>query len=205
MGLIMKNRLRNRTFLADRRGIAAVEFAFIAPALIFLVMGVFEMSSRFRAAEEATRYVHQVADLVSRENDLTTEQLGLIYGAAVHMMAPLSTTDNLDLDVTSIGFEAGEEDDDPPEPAVFWRRVAGESVELALEDTEGMGLSGETVIRVGVRYTYESVLSSLFGGPIMTIEREAFARPRIDRVISMDGEVDDGGEIQNFTAPAPAG
>jgi Flp pilus assembly protein TadG len=49
-------------FASDRRGIAAAEFALIAPALIFLIMGVFEMSFRFRASEEATRYVHQVAD-----------------------------------------------------------------------------------------------------------------------------------------------
>jgi len=42
-------------FLADGRGVAATEFALIAPALIFLVMGVFELSFRFRAAEEATR------------------------------------------------------------------------------------------------------------------------------------------------------
>ncbi len=44
-------------FLSNSRGVAATEFALIAPALIFLIMGVFEMSFRFRASEEATRYV----------------------------------------------------------------------------------------------------------------------------------------------------
>ena len=191
----MSKILNKRRFFADRRGIAATEFAMIAPALIFLVMGVLEMSFRFRAAEEATRYVHQVADLVSREEDLTTEQLGLIYGASIYMMAPLETTDNLDLDVTSIGFEG-----DDAEPAVFWRRVVGEPVDLTLADAEDMGLKGETVIRVGVRYTYESVLTNLFGGSVMSIERQAFARPRIDRIIPMDGEDDDGGEIVPFAS-----
>jgi Flp pilus assembly protein TadG len=192
---------RNRSLASDRRGIAATEFALIAPALIFLVMGVLEMSMRFRAAEEATRYVHQVADLVAREDDLTTEQLGRIYGAAVFMMAPLSTVDNLDLDVASVGFVVNEEGEDP-EPEVFWRRVGGEQVTLDLADTEDMGLEGETVIRVGVRYTYESAISSLFGGPVMRIERQAFARPRVERVISMDDEADDGGEIQPLVAEA---
>ena len=37
-------------FARDRRGIAAAEFALIAPALIFLIMGVFEMTFRFRAS-----------------------------------------------------------------------------------------------------------------------------------------------------------
>ena len=190
----MSNIFRKKSrFLADRRGIAATEFAMIAPALIFLVMGVLEMSFRFRASEEATRYVHQVADLISREDELTTEQLGKIYGAAVYMMKPLETTENLDLDIASIGYE-GEDS----EPTYYWRRVAGTPVEFQLEDAEGMGLESETVIRVGVRYTYESVLSNLFGGSIMTIEREAFARPRLERVIVMDGEIDDGGEIEYF-------
>lgn len=167
----------------------------IAPALIFLVMGVLEMSFRFRAAEEATRYVHQIADLVGREEDLTTEQLGKLYGAAIHMMKPLDATENLDLDIASIGYEGTES-----EPVYYWRRVAGTPVDFTLSNAEGMGLQDESVIRVGVRYTYESVLSNLFGGSIMTIEREAFARPRIERVITMDGTIDDGGAIVYFTA-----
>jgi Flp pilus assembly protein TadG len=191
----MKMRRSPHRLLADRRGVAATEFAMIAPALIFLVMGVLEMSFRFRAAEEATRYVHQLADLIGREEDMTTEQLGKLYGAAIHMMKPLETTENLDVDIASIGFEGTES-----EPAYFWRRVAGTPVEFQLANAEGMGLQNESVIRVGVRYTYESVLSNLFGGSIMTIEREAFARPRIERVITMDGEIDDGGDIVFFDA-----
>jgi Flp pilus assembly protein TadG len=187
----MSKQTSKRGLLSDRRGVAAVEFAMIAPALIFLVMGVLEMSFRFRASEEATRYVHQVADLVSREDELTIEQLGKIYGAAPFMMKPLETTDNLDLDIASIGFQ-----DD--EPKYFWRRVAGTPVDFELERAAGMGLEGETVIRVGVRYTYESVLSNLFGGSITMVEREAFARPRIERVVTMDGADEDGGEVVYF-------
>ena len=189
----MPKMLRKPRLLTDRRGIAATEFALIAPALIFLVMGVLEMSFRFRASEEATRYVHQVADLVSREDELTTEQLGKIYGAAIYMMKPLDTTDNLDLDIASIGYEGVDS-----EPTYYWRRVAGAPVEFQLAKAEGMGLKDETIVRVGVRYTYESVLSNLVGGSIMTIEREAFARPRLERVIMMDGEIDDGGAIEYF-------
>ena len=191
----MAKQILARRLLRDRRGIAAVEFAFIAPVLVFFVMGVIEMSFRFRAAEEATRYVHQVADLVAREDELTKDQLGQIYGAAMYMMAPIETTDQLDLDVSSIGFE-GED----AKPDVFWRRAAGTPVDINLPNTAGMGLTGETVIRVGVRYTYESVLSELFGGRVMAIEREAFARPRVERVILMDGKIDDGGAVVAFTA-----
>ncbi len=187
------SRIRLPSLLGDRRGIAAVEFALIAPALIFLVMGVFEMSFRFRASEEATRYVHEVADLVSRETELTSDKLEDIYNAATHMMTPLETTDMLDLDISSIGFVG-----DDADPDLLWRRVAGGAVDFDLNDASGMGVEDESVIRVGIRYTYESVLTSLFGGPVMAIEKEAFARPRVERLIEMDGDTDDGGSISYF-------
>jgi len=198
VGLIMRvaNSLlgsRKAGFVSDRRGIAATEFAMIAPALIFLVMGVLEMSFRFRASDEATRYVHQVADLISRENALVEGDLTEIYNAAPHMMMPLDSTDALDLDISSVGFVG-----DAVEPTMFWRRVAGQQVDFNLSETADMGAKDESVIRIGVRYRYESVLSSLFGGSAMSIERQAFSRPRMQRVVTLDGESDDGGAIQYF-------
>lgn len=184
---------RTAGFASDRRGIAATEFAMIAPALIFLVMGVLEMSFRFRASDEATRYVHQVADLISRENALEEDDLTEIYNAAPHMMMPLDSTDALDLDISSVGFVG-----DEVEPTMFWRRVAGQQVDFNLSETADMGAKDESVIRIGVRYRYESVLSSLFGGSAMSIERQAFSRPRMQRVVTLDGESDDGGAIQYF-------
>ncbi len=173
---------------SDRRGVAAAEFALIAPALLFLIMGVFEMSFRFRASEEATRYVHQVADIISRETELTQGDIQELYDASIFMMKPLDTTDDLDIDVSSVGFEG-----DDAEPAILWRRVAGAEVAFSLADTQGMGIEDETVIRVGVRYNYQSVLTELFGGGYMAIEKSAYARPRIERKVALDGETDDGG------------
>lgn len=151
-------------------------------------MGVFEMSFRFRASEEATRYVHQVADIISRETELTEGDIEELYEASIFMMKPLDTTEDLDLDVSSVGFEGVD-----AEPAILWRRVAGTEVAFSLPDTQGMGIQDETVIRVGVRYNYQSVLTELFGGGSMAIEKSAYARPRIERKVALDGSTDDGG------------
>ena len=51
----MRIRLPFKRLMQDRRGIAAAEFALIAPALMFLVMGVLEMSFRFRASSGQAR------------------------------------------------------------------------------------------------------------------------------------------------------
>lgn len=182
-----------RSLARDRRGVAAAEFALIAPALIFLIMGVFEMSFRFRASEEATRYVHQVADLISRETGLTTAQLTEIYDASIHMMKPLDTAENLDVDVSSIAFIG-----DDADPELYWRRVAGTPLTYNIEDARGMGIKNETVIRVAIRYHYQSILSNLFGGSVATMERVAYARPRVERIITLDGQQSDGGNVAYF-------
>jgi len=177
----------------DSRGIAATEFALIAPALIFMVMGVFEMSFRFRAAEEATRYVHQIADLVSRDPTLTTASLTEMRKASAFMMKPVDTSTKVDLDVSSIGFVGTDAD-----PKLLWRRVAGSAITYNIAESDGMGLTNESVVRVGVRYAYKSVLTDLFGGSTMTVERSAYARPRVERLVALDGKTDDGGAIVYF-------
>ncbi len=181
-------------FARDRRGIAAAEFALIAPALIFLIMGVFEMSFRFRASEEATRYVHQVADLVSRESIITSTYVGEVFNASEFMMKPLEPKNNLDIDISSVGFTGTAGD-----PDILWRRVVGTAISFDPEEARTMGVDGETVIRVGVRYKYTSVLTELFGGGAMTLEKSAYARPRIDRKVEMDGTTDDGGAVTYVT------
>jgi hypothetical protein len=109
------------------------------------------------------------------------------------MMKPLDTADNLDVDISSIGFVG-----DDADPQVYWRRVAGAAVTFDVNDIAGMGIKNETVIRVGVRYHYQSILSNLFGGAVTTMERVAFARPRVERVITLDGKETDGGNIVYF-------
>ncbi|MEZ5937993.1 MAG: TadE/TadG family type IV pilus assembly protein [Hyphomonadaceae bacterium] len=183
-----------RGMLGDRRGVAAVEFALIAPALIILFMGVLELTFRFRAAEETTRYVHQVADLISREQTTNTATLTAIYDASVHMMKPLETTDKLDLDVSAIGYR----NDEHLTPHLLWRRTAGTAIPMALSEANGLGAANESVIRVAVRYRYTSPLTTLFSGPDIEIVRESYARPRQVRLIQMDGQFDTNGQTVAF-------
>jgi Flp pilus assembly protein TadG len=178
---------RLRRLGADRRGVAALEFALIAPTLMVLVLGVFEMSLRFRAKEETTRYSHLMSDLISREQTLTTAELRSYYNASTNLMRPLQTSGGvLQLDVSSIGFNAD------GDAVVLWRRLVGtdnvvNDVAIHLPDFDDLGTESESIIRVGVRYTYTSPLTALFGGAVATITQEAIARPREALKITLDG------------------
>lgn len=196
MDLRMFTFRRARRLSSDKRGIAAVEFALIAPTLIVMFMGVLEVTFRFQASEETTRYVHQVADLISREHSMTTADLDAIYDASVYMMRPLETTNNLDLDVLAVAYR--KDASDVIQPEILWRRTAGTSVPFVPGDVTGLGSEDESVIWVGVRYHYHSPITSMFGGPDVNIERVAFARPRALRLIKMDGAEDHNGASQTF-------
>jgi hypothetical protein len=185
------------SLLKNERGMAAAEFALLSPVLVIMFMGILELSARYRASEEATRYVNQVADLVSREPTLTTAMLEDILDASVYMMKPLDTTSRLDLDISSVAYE-DPTNTNTPVPELYWRRVAGDEVPFNVSDANGLGEEGDSVIRVGVRYDYSSPISSLFGGADHAMVREAYARPRRGASIPIDGVVDAGGATVTF-------
>ena len=62
-----------------------------------------------------------------------------------------------------------------------------------------MGVDGESVIRVSVRYSYNSTLTQLFGGSFLAMEKVAYARPRLDKRVSLDGVPSDDGETKYLT------
>lgn len=188
------NKIRARRLAGDRRGMAAVEFALIAPALICLSIGVFEMTLRFSAANEATRYAHEIADLISRDETATTTDVSDLYGASAYMMKPVPTSGQLDLDVSGIGYKNNANQD----PYILWRIYHGAQVPITLTDSQGLGVTGESIILVGVRYYYTSPITTMFGGPTLSIVRTAFARPREVRLISMNGQTDASGATTTF-------
>jgi Flp pilus assembly protein TadG len=195
MGKLMSSRKRSpRDFARNERGVAAVEFALILPALAVVFMGILEMALRFRAAEETTRYTYQIADLVARDDSLTTADLKELHNASVFMMKPVGQASDIDLDISAIGFQ----DTTAATPYLLWRRVAGTGVPLTLADANGLGLRTESVLRVGVRYKYNSPLTSMFGGSYVPIVRQAWARPRETRVMQMDGVTSNNGQTLTF-------
>ena len=74
------------SFLREARGVAALEFALIAPILAVLIYGLIEMTLRFRAADEYQRYLQQAGDYLSREDELFSSDIDEIYAASSQMI-----------------------------------------------------------------------------------------------------------------------
>jgi Flp pilus assembly protein TadG len=65
---------RLSSFAASRSGIAAIEFAVIAPVMILLFFGVVEGSNAFSVSRRVSLAVNTLADLTSQESQLTADQ-----------------------------------------------------------------------------------------------------------------------------------
>jgi Flp pilus assembly protein TadG len=77
----------------DERGIAAVEFGFIAPVLILLLVGAVEVTRAVAIDRRVSVATNMVADLVAREDKpLTKNDIEAIYNVVERVMAPYDAT-----------------------------------------------------------------------------------------------------------------
>ena len=184
---------RSGSFWQDQRGLAAVEFALIVGPLIIFLLGTFEVTLRLQAADEFERYAFQIGDVFSRDENMTSGDLDVLYNAADMMMQQVKVEDEmLDIDVASIGYQAD------GDPVLLWRRHrGGKPADLDLQAAEGLAEPGETVLRVSATLRYEPELSFLSTGNA-SMKRFSFFKPRTTRAISIDGNITDPGVTWDF-------
>jgi Flp pilus assembly protein TadG len=81
-------------FARNSRGVAAVEFALIAPILLILFIGSAEVSLLISVDRKLSRTSSAIADLVAQESDYTTAtkqaELKAIFGVTERIMYPYS-------------------------------------------------------------------------------------------------------------------
>ncbi|MET0294723.1 MAG: TadE/TadG family type IV pilus assembly protein [Phenylobacterium sp.] len=87
----------------DATGIAAVEFALIAPLMIVLYFGLSEATLALMAEKRASHLASTMADLIAQEQQTDAASLGELVSAAPAIMRPFSSDSaRLKLRVTSL-------------------------------------------------------------------------------------------------------
>ena len=81
-----------KRFRQDKGGVAAIEFALIAPILIFMYLGLLEISMGIMADRDVSHATNVAGDLASQVEDLNQSQIENILTAAVTVMAPKQIT-----------------------------------------------------------------------------------------------------------------
>lgn len=74
----------------DKRGIAAVEFAFVLPLLLAFFFGLVETTQGFMASRKSGLLARTLADLASQATAIDNTERDNIFGAATSVMSPFT-------------------------------------------------------------------------------------------------------------------
>ena len=164
-------------FLARRDGLAAVEFAFIAPIMILLFFGVVEGSSAYSASRKVLLSANTLADLVAQEASVTKDNLDDLFVGMEDII------DQRDIDVkfrivsVVLDTATGEmkvhwsRDSDNGAPYPAGSVYAGAIDKTLLDDATSL-IVAET------QYDYASPISQKVIGPV-TMKKIATRWPRV--------------------------
>jgi len=163
-----------RRLYRDRRGVSAVEFALIAPALIAFYFGLAELTQAMMAERKASHAASAVGDLVAQSTQISDSTLSDIYEIADTIVSPFPTT-SLKIRVTSVVADAS------LNAKVAWSSGDGMTA-LAKDSTLDLptGLltaEGQSVIMSEVSYSYDSPVD-YFVPNAVTFTKKFYLRPR---------------------------
>src|SRR5215470_7329433 len=76
------------SFVRDRRGISAVEFAMLLPLMVTMYLGVVEVSQGVAIDRKVTLTTRTMADLASRVSSINNSDMSNLLNASAAVMAP---------------------------------------------------------------------------------------------------------------------
>ncbi|WP_245280081.1 TadE/TadG family type IV pilus assembly protein [Hyphomicrobium sp. 99] len=196
---------RFRHFLRDHAGVAAVEFAFLAPLLMLMTFGTFEITRALIIHQRFQKATGMIGDLVAREQQLgadptaAAKQLDSIMKAAEHAMAPYSSGP---LQMGIYQFRASSTDATKTriEWSYAYHNMAIQPCSLTYTSNNltpaNLLSKGDAAIIIDAKYQYSPLLTNLLPAVIKKMDwtdRMTFA-PRF-------GSVFYGQATQNTTCP----
>lgn len=158
---------RIRAFLINSSGVAAVEFAFLAPVLMLMTFGTIEISRALMVNKRFQRATAMIGDLVAREKqigsspaDASTTLSGMLVSAE-HVMEPFSATP-LQIAVTQL--RASSTDASVTKVEWSWsyhnKEIANCGDTKSMPD-KNMVSKGDAAIVIEAKYTYTPLLTNI--------------------------------------------
>lgn len=179
-------------FYKNNDGIAALEFALLAPLMIIMLLGAFEMGRFIHLTQKAEKLSFTVADVVAQAETIQTTDLQNLLSASGQMMSPYPFSTQGKVIISSVVQGA-------VTPAVRWQYCGGGSYAA----TSNIGAvngnatlpsgftlaTGEDIVVAEVIYNFQPVLGNKIIGP-QVIRKTAYFKPRL-------------GALSNYTSVCP--
>jgi Flp pilus assembly protein TadG len=165
---------RLRRFVTARKGSAAIEFAVVAPMMLFLLFGSVDLLDVLSANKRVQNVASSLADVVARDTSVTSDEITGLWAALDVLMFPDEGT-NVNVRVSSVSIV------NTSTARVVWSRGHGMS-ERTQNSTvtlpAAMMTPGTSVIMTETTYAYSSPLGFLMPGAV-TLRHDAYRRSRL--------------------------
>jgi Flp pilus assembly protein TadG len=165
---------RLRRFVAARKGSAALEFAIIAPMMIFLLFGSVDLLDVLSANKRAQNATSSIADVVARDTEVSNDEVAGLWAALDVLMFPQDGS-AVNLRISSVSIESS------TTARVVWSEGHGMSARVANSTVSlpaAMMTPGSSVIMAESTYSYSSPLGFLLPGPV-TLSHNSYRRSRL--------------------------
>lgn len=165
------------SFLSCRSGLAAVEFAFIAPILLVLFFGVLEGSAAYSVNRKVLLSANTLSDLVAQETSITKADLDDLFIGMEDVIDPRDIS--VTFRVVSVYLDTATD-----QVKVHWSRDSNNAVPYAANSVYTGAVDKtllndtSTLIVAETEYAYASPISQKVIGPI-TMKKTASRWPRL--------------------------
>lgn len=165
-----------RLFGVDERGVAAVEFALIAPVLIALYLGLAEFCQAYMAQKRTGHVASQIADIVAQTDVVTRDEIADVFAIGALVLNPFPSEP---LTMRVSGVTRGTDGI----ARVDWSRGQGMTARTGVVTVPaGLINNGESIVMSETNYAYVSPLNHLLPGTT-NFTNTYFLRPRlVDRI-----------------------
>lgn len=165
----------------NESGAILTELALSMPLYIGMLTGIVEVGNYLLLNLKVQHTVVSIADLVTRDEEITEATITDIFQVIPQIMSPYSTGED------SVAIISSVSQTEDIAATVFWQRSGGGTLDAASEfgiEGEAATLPGvitmrddESVLATEVYYRYEPLIFSFL--PEQTIRRVSYFRPRI--------------------------
>jgi Flp pilus assembly protein TadG len=169
----LRARLSVIRLMADRRGIAATEFAFIVPIMLVVFFGTVEFSSGIAVDRKVTLMARTLADLTSQAVSVANNDLTNFFNASNGIMTPY--------DGTPIRSTISELYVDPRtlQARVQWSQgSAPRAISSPVTIPTALQVGGTYLLFSEISYLYVPAVGFVMAKAGITLQDVAYTRPR---------------------------
>jgi Flp pilus assembly protein TadG len=165
----------------DDRGIAAVEFAMIAPLMIVMFFGMIDVSMGVAADRKVTVIAQSMADLASRYRTVTDTEFTNFFNIGDAMLAPYATTP-LASTISQVYIDPA-----TGTGKIYWSkgdvvRAVNSSITVPAgligKDSSNNVLANQYLILAEVTYLYKPIIGYVVPQAGITLKESTYTRPR---------------------------